>query len=350
MKVHREKILIKKICNLTIVIFILSITACSKKEESVATQSQMDFAYERLKFSCVHEKDNLPTLDKNADLLYKYALRLEQIDGKKAYDEIASYYRIAAAHGHYKAATNLQTLLSEGKVTSPNASKETIELVKKFIAQDIPGAYYDMAHYLEKGYGVKQDLPASKAYFRRAADLGNPDAQYYVARLLSKVPDTADVMQAMYKCAMEQGNGPAGVYYASYSKVIGNYADAVTGYHVAIRNGNYDAARNLERAFKGPPPSEELYYMALKRDVERVERLEKVRIFLTENQYLGPKVPDIDQIVPLPPAKLPEWDGTFEWLKKRESTPPAEKPSEDMIRALSQEKGLDPETGLPLPK
>uniref|UniRef100_UPI003C6E6DE3 tetratricopeptide repeat protein n=1 Tax=Pseudomonas viridiflava TaxID=33069 RepID=UPI003C6E6DE3 len=129
-------------------------------------------------FSCTHEKDNLPTLDINADLLYKYALRLEQVDGKKTYDEIAAYYRIAAAHGHYKAATNLQTLLSEGTVKSPNASKETIELVRTFIAKDIPGAYYDMAHYLEKGYGVKQDLPASKAYFRRAADLGNPDAQY----------------------------------------------------------------------------------------------------------------------------------------------------------------------------
>ncbi|KPX47504.1 putative lipoprotein [Pseudomonas syringae pv. helianthi] len=33
--------------------------------------------------------------------------------------------------------------------------------------------------------------------------------------------------------------------------------------------------------------------------------------------------------------------------KKRESTP-AEKPSEDMIRALSNEKSLDPATGMPL--
>ncbi|QHF11191.1 sel1 repeat family protein [Pseudomonas syringae UB303] len=314
------------------------------------TQSQMDFAYERLKFSCTHEKDNLPALDKKADVLYKYALYLEQTRGDKTYNKIAAYYRIAAAYGHYKAATNLQALLSEGKVKSPHAAKETIELVKTFIDKDIPGAYYDMAHYLEKGYGVKQDLPASKAYFRRAADLGNPDAQYYVARLLSKVPDTADVMQSMYKCAMEQGNGLAGVYYAGYSRVIGRYADAVSGYHVAVRNGDYDAARNLERAFEGPPPSDKLYYMALQRDIERVERLEKIGVFLTRYERLGPKVPDIDQIVPLPPAKLPEWDGTFEWLKKRESTPPAEKPAEDMIRALSQEKGLDPETGLPLPK
>ncbi|MFA1013344.1 MULTISPECIES: DUF6396 domain-containing protein [Pseudomonas syringae group] len=70
--------------------------------------------------------------------------------------------------------------------------------------------------------------------------------------------------------------------------------------------------------------------------------------FLSRYEHLGPKVPDIDQIVPLPPAKLPDWDGTFEWLKKRESTPPAEKPSEDMIRTLSQAKGLDPTTGMPL--
>ncbi|EGH97708.1 SEL1-like repeat protein [Pseudomonas syringae] len=325
-----------------------SLCACEKKGHDSVTDEDMAKATERLSFVCTHEADHLPAISDDAQALYHYALLLDLSEGAKNYQQIGRYYRFAYAAGNYRAATNLHGLIAQGVFESASRSKEVIDIVKDLIARGIPGGYYDMGHYLEIGYGVKQDTSSANAYFRKAADQGNPDAQYYVARLLSKVPDTADVMQSMYKCAMEQGNGPAGVYYASYSKVIGHYSDAVTGYHVAIRNGNYDAARNLERAFKGPPPSEELYYMALQRDEERVERLEKVRKFLTDNQYLGPKVPDIDQIVPLPPAKLPDWDGTFEWLKKRESTPPAEKPSEDMIRALSQEKGLDPATGMPL--
>ncbi|MCK9779529.1 SEL1-like repeat protein [Pseudomonas syringae] len=336
-------------CKLNFIFLIFLIAACSKKDDAVPTQSQMDFAYERIKFNCTYEKTILPALDKDADQLYKYALYLNQKKGNKKYDEIATYYRIAAAHGHYKAATNLQTLLSRGLAASPNAPKEVIDLVEKFIAENIPGAYYDMAHYLEKGYGVKQDLPASKAYFRHAADLGDPDAQYYVAQLLSEIPNTADVTQAMYKCAMEQGNRPAGIYYASYLKVLGQYAGAVNGYHTAIRNGDSGGARNLARAFEGPPPSEELYYMALQRDEERVKRLDKINMFLSRHEHLGAKVPDLDDIVPLPPAPLPEWDGTFKWKRDRDSAAPPSPPSEELIQRMAAEKNLDPETGLPLP-
>ncbi|KPB52434.1 Sel1 repeat-containing protein [Pseudomonas coronafaciens pv. oryzae] len=327
-----------------------SLCACEKEGHDSVTDEDMAKAMERLSFVCTQEADHLPAIGDDAQALYRYALSLDLSEGAKDYQPIGRYYRLAYAAGNYRAATNLHGLIAQGVVESASRSKEVIDIVKDLIARGIPGGYYDMGHYLEIGYGVKRDTSSANAYFRKAADQGNPDAQYYVARLLSKIPDTADVMQSMYKCAMEQGNGPAGVHYASYSKVVGRYADAVTGFHTAIRNGDYDAARNLERAFKGPPPSEELYYMALQRDEERVERLEKVRKFLTDNQYLGPKVPDIDQIVPLPPAKLPDWDGTFEWLKKSESTPPAEKPSEDMIRTLSQAKELDPATGMPLTK
>jgi hypothetical protein len=34
---------------------------------------------------------------------------------------VARYYRIAAAHGHYKANQNLQSLISDGLAGSPDA-------------------------------------------------------------------------------------------------------------------------------------------------------------------------------------------------------------------------------------
>jgi hypothetical protein len=204
-----------------------------------------------------------------------------------------------------------------------------------------------MAHYLEVGYGVKQDIVASKAYFRRAADMGNPEAQYYIGRLLSNIPNTADVMLAMYKCAMEQGNRSAGLYYASYLKVTGLYGESLKSYQTAIRNGNDISANTLANAFKGPPASTRLYYLALDKDSERVNRYNKISDFLTRHEHLGAKVPDLDDIVPLPPAVLPEWDGTFQWKRERDSAVPVI-PSPELIEKLSAEKGLDPSTGLPL--
>ncbi|MGF6091288.1 DUF6396 domain-containing protein [Pseudomonas sp. 18173] len=326
-----------------------SILGCSKKDESMLDASQTDFAYSRLEFKCVYERDSLPVLGQDADVLYRYGLYLEKRKGQKDYDEIARYYRIAAAHDHYKAATNLQFLLSTGQARSPDASKEVIDLAEFYIAQGIPGAYYDMAHYLELGYGVKQDVAASRAYFRRAADLGNPDAQYYIGRLLSYVPNTAEIMLAMYKCAMEQGNRSAGRKYAIYSQGSELYQEALQGFQIAIRNGDDSSASQLASAFEGPPASDELYYLAVQQDDERVDRYNKVSDFLTRHEHLGAKVPDLDDIVPLPPAALPEWDGTFQWKRERDSAVPII-PSAELIEKLSAEKGLDPAMGLPLPK
>ena len=326
----------------------LLITACSEKDEPMPESASVDFAYSSLEFKCVHESDSLPVLNQDVDILYRYGLYLEKRKGQKDYNEIARYYRLAAAHDHYKAATNLQYLLSTGQAHSPGSSKETIDLAEYYVGRGIPGAYYDMAHYLELGYGVKQDVAASRAYFRRAADLGNPDAQYYVGRLLSYVPNAAEIMLAMYKCAMEQGHKLAGRNYSSYSKVTGHYQQSLQGYQTAIRNGDANSASRMANAFEGPPASDELYYLALERDAERVERYRKINLFLRRHEHLGAKIPDLDDIVPLPPATLPEWDGTFQWKRERDSAVPVI-PSAELIEKLSTEKGLDPATGLPLP-
>ncbi|WP_221928298.1 DUF6396 domain-containing protein, partial [Pseudomonas amygdali] len=63
-----------------------------------------------------------------------------------------------------------------------------------------------------------------------------------------------------------------------------------------------------------------------------------------------PKLLDIDSIVPLPPAKLPAWDGTFQWEKERGAKTVPNKPDDALLQRLSKEKDLDPVTGLPLEK
>ncbi|RMS84602.1 Sel1 repeat-containing protein [Pseudomonas savastanoi] len=304
---------------------------------------------ERLSFVCTHEADHLPAISDDAQVLYRYALFLESKKGAKDYQQIGRYYRLAYAAGNYKAATNLHDLIAQGVVDSSNRSKEVLDIVKNLIAQGIPGGYYDMGHYLEIGYGVKKDIPSARAYLRRAADLGNPDAQYYIAELLTKVPNTAATMQSMYKCAMEQGHSMAGRRYASYASVTKSYEDAVVGYQLSTKDGDDISAHRLARGFEDRKPSDRLYYLALEKDEERAARYDKISDFLLHHEHLGAKVPDLDDIVPLPPAPLPEWDGTFKWKRDRDSAAPPSPPSEDLIQRMAAEKNLDPETGLPLP-
>ena len=91
-------------------------------------------------------------------------------------------------------------------------------------------------------------------------------------------------------------------------------------------------------------------YLALPHDPERSRRYKLIGKFIDDNDGRNPKVPDIDKIVPLPPAKLPPWDGTFQWEKDQAAAVPPQKPSEELIERMSKEKHLDPATGLPLAK
>ncbi|AKF53794.1 TPR repeat, SEL1 subfamily [Pseudomonas syringae pv. syringae HS191] len=325
-----------------------SLCACEKKGHDSVTDEDMAKAMERLSFVCTHEGDHLPAISDDAQVLYRYALFLESKKGAKDYQQIGRYYRLAYAAGNYNAATNLHNLIAQGVVDSSNRSKEVTAIVKNLISQSIPGGYYDMGHYLEIGYGVKKDIPSARAYLRKAADLGNPDAQYYIAELLTKVPNTATTMQSMYKCAMEQGHSMAGRRYASYASVTNGYKDAVAGYQLSTKNGDNISARLLARGFEGPEPSDEYYYLALDKDEERVARYDKISNFLVRHEHLGAKIPDLDDIVPLPPAPLPEWDGTFKWKRDRDSAAPPSPPSEELIQRIAAEKNLAPATGMPL--
>ena len=312
--------------------------------------TEQDSKIVALGFKCSHEADVLAPVTPETDALYKYGLYLQLKEGQRDFNAAARYYRIAAANGHYKAATNLQALISQGLADSPNAQKETIDLVEQFIALKVPGAYYDMGHYLEAGYGVEQDNEKANAYFRKAADLGNPDAQFYVASLLGQVEGGQDVMEQMQRCAADQGHANAARELGGYLRVVGKYEEALQLYQQGVKSGDLASARRLAEAFKGPSSSSSLYYMQLKEDNERSARYLAISAFIRSHESLAPKLPDIDSIVPLPPGPLPSWDGSFQWQKERELKLAPKKPEDAILDKLSREKNLDSSTGLPLAK
>ena len=309
-------------------------------------------------FTCVHEAK--PPLSPDTQKLYNYALYQDLHNmwrGKKGdavWQNAAGYYRIAAANGDYKANIRLQYLLQSGRVTAQNPKDEVYNLNRQLEKQLPATAYYNLYGYLTKGYGVKTAKKEGRfAYLRKAADMGSREAQYEIAEILSDMQDdrTFELRKKLrvqfYSCASEQGLGEASLALGIYFKLEKNYSEAVKTFHQGAKNGNYQSASRLSGFDKKFTADDKLDYLALKPDAERKVRYEMIGDYLFRNDYLQPKVPDLDKIVPLPPAKLPPWDGKIEFQRWYEGASPP-KPSDELVQRLAAQAGLDWQTGLPL--
>nr|WP_255497599.1 DUF6396 domain-containing protein [Aquitalea sp. LB_tupeE] len=330
-------------------ILCLLLVACSNKERTVPTLEEVKT---NLTFTCVHEKDHLPKLDAEADQLYRYARYLQKNnqlqEDVSIYPELERYYRIATAHGHYKANLELRQMIGKGQAWTADPVKETLDLTQELIDRGIPGGYYDMARYLEAGYGVKQDAELALRYYRKSADLGNPEGQYLVAEKLAPLDRAPDVARQMRRCAAIQGQGRAATMLAIDLKDDKHFADAQIALQLGVKAGDESAASRLEHGFSAPAETDEMYFLALVQDPERSRRYKEIGDILGRYSYAHPTVPELDDIVPLPPAKLPPWDGKIQWLKDHEANIAPPKPSEALLEKLAKAKGLDHKTGRPL--
>src|SRR5215469_3049974 len=199
----------RKFYCIPVVVAVVLLSACEKENPMTTSVPDLKSVRANLAFTCAHEAEHLPSLDSQVDSLFAYGRYLNKRDGEKDFNEVARYYRIAAAHDHYKANHSLQLLVSQGLVDSPDRVGEVLGLAEELIKQGVPGGYYDIGHYLELGYGLKHDAEMSLRYFRKAADFGNPDGQFYVAELLSPHDEAPEIAKQMYACAADQGHGEA---------------------------------------------------------------------------------------------------------------------------------------------
>ncbi|MDE1716150.1 sel1 repeat family protein [Chromobacterium amazonense] len=309
----------------------------------------LDQVKANLAFTCVYEKDHLPKLDPNADQLYRYARYVQKNnllkDDVSVYPELERYYRIATAHGHYKANLELRQMIGKGQAWTADPVKETLDLTEELIKQGVPGGYYDMARYIDSGYGVKKDPELALRYYRKSADMGSPEGQYYVAEKLAPLDRAPEVARQMRRCAAEQGHPEAAAMLGANYKGDENYKEAVDSFQLAVKAGDETAAYVLGKAFASKNDHDNL---GLQNDPERSRRYKEISDLLGRYSYLHPTVPELDEIVPLPPAKLPHWDGKIQWLKDHEANIAPPKPSEELIEQLAKAKGLDPKTGRPL--
>ncbi|MFF7064554.1 DUF6396 domain-containing protein [Pseudomonas sp. NPDC008258] len=301
-------------------------------------------------FDCARE--NIVTPPGEVDSLFLYARWLQKNNQLKREGgislEVERLYRIAAEHSHPKANINLQngSMLGQLKLRG----EEHLRLSEELINGGYATGYLFVAYFLQQGSaGLKKDESMALRYFRKAADEGNPEAQYYVANkfLGSQVSHHASIK--MLQCAARQGHGKSALELGTGYKIMQQYRHALEMFHLGVAAGDSTSTFALIQGFSGPAPTNKLDYLELAEDPERADRYTKIWKVLSGYSYADPKVPEINEIVPLPPAKLPPWDGKLQWLEERLANVPPEKPSEALIHKLAQEKLLDPATGKPMP-
>ncbi|MBI6721947.1 DUF6396 domain-containing protein [Pseudomonas syringae] len=334
---------------------------------TVGRESPIEASGIRSDFVCTQDT-GLSVVPQNSDAqgLFLYARHLEYLHegdfnsgSVDEFNRISRYYRIASAYGNADATEALRALQwrliddsYDGVVTQLRRNREReAERLTTLLTQQYPSRGYLLQASI---YAQAWNLTGAFILYRKAADLGNAQAQYRLAQYLdvnsiamakafgAKAKDIAFALP-LYRCAAQQGHGGAMYELAIKQAKDRRYPEAMAGFQQAAMMGEAAAAFRLREAFgeqaNGP------LSLGRESDAARYERYEKIRIFLIDEQNFAPRVPDLNQIVPLPPAALPEWDGTFLW--KPEQHAPRETPSETLMAHMAKAKGLDPLTGLP---
>ena len=316
---------------------------------------KMEQLQANLEFVCKHEEK--PELLPETQQLYHYALYHDLHNmwtgkrGDEVWNGLARYYRIAAMNGDYKANIRLQYLLKSGRISTDMPQTEVHNLNEELAKQLPATAYYNLYGYLDVGYGVRTEKDGKYAYLRRAADLGSREAQYVVGDILTDIKDEGTLQQRLkiyeqlLSCSSEQGFGEASEMLGLGYEGDKEYSKALEAFHQGVKNGSELSANVLSEVFHNKRENKYLDDLNLTEDSERARRYKIIGDYLYEKDYLQPKVPDLDDIVPLPPAPLPEWDGKIAFQRWFEGEAPP-KPDEALVRRLAWQAGLNGDTGL----
>lgn len=322
-------------------------------------------------FRCSAESEHLPTVPADVERVFQRGLHLLNQRSNTSlresqmaeFNEVARYLRVAHAHGHPKAGWHLMNWLyvlvdqSYDGVATPlrmNRQEEVDRVIAQMIDRRLPDGYLRRGGFAEQGWNLQQALDD----YRMAADLGSPVAQHKLAEWLlgdstmAKVVDVArpgarDLGMALHRCAAQQGHAPSITVVAGDLLRAKNFAEGLPTLQRAVAAGSAAAAADMKALFEGERRGRWPFRArAVEPDPARADRYERIRMFLIGHESDRGVLPDLDRIVPLPPAPLPKWSGRFQWDSTPRPVP--DRPDEGLMERLCREKGLHFSTGLPL--
>ncbi|MGY6128016.1 DUF6396 domain-containing protein (plasmid) [Paraburkholderia strydomiana] len=281
----------------------------------------------RKTFTCVYQDQHLPPVDPQAELWFQQALALDDPNiyaTKRDYPKIYQLYTQAAERNHWKAMLNLASLILTDNPGVPEHDPEAaIRWVEKAMRLGVPDAYDMMGIYHQNGIVKGGSATSAYAFFQRAADMGSPSAQTYLGYKMAGTYDNPGegfwgnlpIATQMLECAFAQGNGDAaeklGLIYARPNTPDAKLR-ALKVLHEGVKLGSAKCAHSLAPEFRGMDLTDGTNLVG-HIDEARAERYSKLGDAL---EFYGGrlKLPNLDKVLPLPPAPLPKWDGNVQML------------------------------------
>lgn len=283
-------------------------------------------------FECQTEASKVPPIDAQAEDWFLEARAME--DGSiyvddVDYKKVVQLTRQAAERRHWKAMLNLASLYVE-KRDPPHGETEAVALVSEAMELGVPAAYDRMGTYYLNGTGVNGNVDRAYAFFQKAASMGNPQAMAFLGEKMDAGADglkpgywgNIPIAIKMFECALAQGYGPAAeeleymydVPRAPDGSELGRATPetrerVMRALHEGVKCGCEDCANSLRHEFNGPDLANMFVPFIDKARAQRYSMLIDALRFNPDRRF-----PNLDKILPLPPAPLPPWDGTRESL------------------------------------
>ncbi|MTV52679.1 sel1 repeat family protein [Massilia buxea] len=217
--------------------------------------------------------------------------------------------------------------LEKNHVLDPDADK-LVEILRSAVAAGQAWGYYDLGVAHEHGYGgAAQDDKIAWAYYRKAAELGSPEAQMALASAYLKA-ERRDAEKAIVMCAYRQDHGPAAYDLGMSAKLRKDFRTALEYYQAGTRFGSKEAAVSLmfffdskEWSLRDKQEQAALKELDILPDPERESRYHQIYQALDLNPDL--KLTRLDKVLPLPPAELPAWNGIQGTIEPEPDGPPS---------------------------
>ncbi|MDY7544813.1 DUF6396 domain-containing protein [Glaciimonas sp. CA11.2] len=281
----------------------------------------------RTEFLCKHELTVTPPVDPQAEIWYQQAVALDTPTLWKEdrdWPQILALYTKAAERKHWRAMNNLATLYQTGvwglidsdKLLVARQPQVAMALTEQAMQMGVPLAYAVMGNYYADGFIVKPDPTNAWAFWQQAAEMGSSYAQFTIGRSLNSGSDApergrwANVPMAlkMLECAFSQGNGDAAQALGiEYDLFIKDKPRALHYLHEGVKFGSWGATNYLRSEFESVG---DLNPYGI--DTSRADRYLVFSDALGRNRDL--RFPNLDKVLPLPPADLPQWNGNKEDL------------------------------------
>lgn len=326
----------------------LTLSACKMNSDLPRNEELPLFNPHRADFTCQIEAGKVPPIDAEADAWFLEARALETdpelFEEERDWKKIVRLTRQAAERRHWKAMLNLASLYLEGR-DPERGVEDAVLLVEQGMRLGIPAAYDRMGTYHMNG-AVQGDASQAYAFWQRAAEMGNPHAMTFLAEKLMATWDNPKegfwanipVGTKMLECAYGQGDGEAALalhYEYKRARTLEGKDRAMRVLHEGVKLGCAECAHYLQIEFDDPKPTK---MIVPHRDKVRSERYEMLADALDFNP--NRRFPNLDKMIPLPPARLPPWDGKRESLLKAVMavTPPKSVPKPS---AASQRQGRE---------